>query len=69
MGKSFAERLGRKIAAARTKAKLTMTEAAAEAGIAYNRWHEYETGLREPGAERLFAIAKALRVTPGELEP
>jgi transcriptional regulator with XRE-family HTH domain len=65
----FTEKLGRKIQKAREKAKLTKTEAAAESKMSWRQWHLYETGQVMPSAERLFAIAKALGVTPGDLEP
>lgn len=65
----FAQKLGRKIKRHRERAKLTKTEAAEKAGMDYKRWHEYETGQREPSASRLYAIAKALGVTANDLKP
>ncbi len=42
---------------------MSKSEAAAEAGLDWRRWHEYETGQVEPSASKLAAIAKALGVT------
>jgi transcriptional regulator with XRE-family HTH domain len=67
---TFAEKLGRKIAKARNKAKLTKADAAREAGIPdWRQWHLYETGKKVPSAERFIAMAKALGVSTEALIP
>ncbi len=59
--------LGEKIRAARVAAKLSQAEASQRAGIRQASWSDIETGKQDPTSTVLRRIARALRVSPGEL--
>lgn len=59
--------LGDNIRSAREEAGMSKAEAAAEAGMAWNVWHFYETDQREPSAGKIITIARALGTTGSRL--
>ena len=54
------QKLGKELRAARAKAGLSMTELAKRLKVVPSTVYFYETGKLEPGAHRLFDLARAL---------
>ena len=55
--------IGRRLTAAREARKLSLTEAAARAGLNHNTVSQWETGVRRPSLEQLALMLPVLRVT------
>ncbi len=67
-GESLAQRLGRRLRAARFAAGLTVREAAAQAGLpGHPQLVRYENGTAQPPLDRLAALATVYGTTPAAL--
>jgi transcriptional regulator with XRE-family HTH domain len=66
---TFAGRAGALIRQRRSKARLSVEEAAERAGVPPTTWYRWEKGENLPRMERLPAIATALKCTTTQLVP
>lgn len=57
------------LAAARTRAGLTVEQASERAGVDSTTWWRWERGAREPTISNLVAMARALRCSVIDLIP
>jgi len=57
--------IGSKVRAQRTLLGMSQTELASRVGITFQQIQKYEQGKNRMGASRLYAIARALGVSPG----
>jgi transcriptional regulator with XRE-family HTH domain len=62
------KRMGEKIDAAATRANVTTTAIAKEAGVTFAAASRWRKGKAMPEGEHLLAIARACRVSPDEFE-
>jgi transcriptional regulator with XRE-family HTH domain len=63
------QEVGARLASRRLGLGRTRAEVAARVGISVQQLHKYETGVNRIPASRLFDLARALAIGPGDLFP
>lgn len=66
---SVKKQLGENLKKLRLEKNLTQDELAEKAGLHFTYVGQIERGVRNPGVVNLYKLAKALKVTGGELLP